>query len=469
MKLTLAILTLPLLVPAQAKSIAWSADFAAALSQATEESKPVFIGVNMDGERANDDFAKNVYTDKSIVKLSERTVNLIASVFDHKTKGECSRFGTITCADHKQVDIKVRSQVLKPDLDGYVIAPQHVFLDAAGKAILSVPYQITRQELEWCFVTAILTVDPDADVRMPQGAHPPKRLVMNGVASTGDAESGGAGTPGGGANSGASGSPLPREDMVELISEIKKGSLKGEDLAAGLRRLMTADEPEAVEFIVKALRGGGGRNAGDPRERQRELVGQIGRLSPPRFWEAVAEFADSTDEGLRNASAATLEQLSAPDSIKVIQKAFKKEKEPNLKSAWLRALASSDPADKKIRGTVLKAARKNSDTTVQVGALVAAGYLSPGEDRDEVLAAAFAAEDLELRRAAACGMAISRDSKWLRGLRDAAKVEVDTDAKEAYTAAAAVLGRGTLNPLCSPLMKVCGDDIPRERFYGSPR
>ena len=469
MKLTLAILALPLLVPAPAKSITWSADFAKALAQATEESKPVFIGVNMDGERANDDFAKNVYTDKSIVKLSGRTVNLIASVFDHKSKGECPRFGTITCADHKQVDIKVRSQVLKPDLDGYVIAPQHVFLDASGKAILSVPYQITRQELEWCFVTAILKVDPDSDVRMPQGAHPPKRLVMNGVAATGDAESGGAGTPGGGANARASGSPLPREEMVELIREIKKGSLKGEDLAAGLRRLMTADEPEAVEYIVKEMRGGGGRNASDPRQRQRLLVGQIGRLSPPRFWEAVAEFADSTDEGLRNESAATLEQLSAPDSVKVMMKAFKKEKESNLKSGWLRALASADPANKKVRTTVLKAARKNSDTTVQVGALVATGYLSPGEDRDEILADAFASDDLVLRRAAACGMAISRDSKWLKGLKAAAKAEADTDAKEAFTAAAAVLGRGTLNPLCSPLMKVCGDDIPRERFYGTPR
>lgn len=464
MKFLAAILALPLLVPAQAKGIVWTASFADALATATEESKPVFIGINMDGERANDDFAKNVYKDKSLVALSEHTVNLIASVFDHKASGECPRFGTITCAEHQSVDIKVRTKVLKPDDDGYVIAPQHVFLDASGKAILSVPYQITKQELEWCFVTAILKVNPDSDVKMPQGARPPKRLVMDGVAPTAEADtSGGAKPKGGGA------SPATREEALELISLIKKGSLKGDGKEKALRRIMTADEPEAVDFIVKELRGGGGKNTKDPRIRQVTLVKEMGRLSPARFWEAIDEFADSTDEGLRAASAAALEQLQAPDSVSSMLKAFKKEKVPHLESAWLRALASADPGAKKVRAAVFKAARKNSDMNIQVGALVACGYLSPDEERDELLSAAFASQDQVLMRAAACGMAISRDGKWLEGLQAAAKEAMDTDVKNALVAAAAVLGRGDLKPLCTPLMKVTGDQIPRERFYGTPR
>ena len=99
----------------------------------------------------------------------------------------------------------------------------------------------------------------------------------------------------------------PRAGDVGLIAEVKKGSLKGEERQSALRSIMRADEPEAVDFIVKELRAGGGRNAADPRVRQVNMVNQIGRLSPPRFFEVVEEFADSTDEGLRLACAATFE------------------------------------------------------------------------------------------------------------------------------------------------------------------
>ena len=50
----------------------------AALERARNESKAIFIAINMDGEGANDVTAERVYKDRSIVKASESTVNLIA-------------------------------------------------------------------------------------------------------------------------------------------------------------------------------------------------------------------------------------------------------------------------------------------------------------------------------------------------------------------------------------------------------
>ncbi|MFT6111159.1 MAG: hypothetical protein ACJA2W_004089, partial [Planctomycetota bacterium] len=62
-----------------AKGIEWADTFDGALMTAVTEGRVVFIAVNMDGERANERMVKNVYGDKRIVALSERSVNLIAS------------------------------------------------------------------------------------------------------------------------------------------------------------------------------------------------------------------------------------------------------------------------------------------------------------------------------------------------------------------------------------------------------
>ncbi len=127
-----------------ADSIAWEPQREAALARARAERRVVFVAVNMDGERACDRLAEKVYRDKTIVALASATVNLIASQPSH-TAGDkaCARFGTIPCTAHQTVDKWVRKEVLVPDAEGYVVAPQHVFLDSKGAVILSVPYDVT--------------------------------------------------------------------------------------------------------------------------------------------------------------------------------------------------------------------------------------------------------------------------------------------------------------------------------------
>lgn len=458
-------LTLALLLPDPLPAgggIPWEADWAAARERARTEDRVVFLAVNMDGERANDRLAKEVYREKAVVALAERTVPLIASAFAHGS-GTCPRFGGLRCTDHQQVDIRARDEVLQPDADGFVVAPQHVFLAPDGAVLLSVPYEVTAEELEWCLAEALRKHDPEAEVRTSSGARPPKRLVMDGLAP---AE--GAGGPG----------PPTREEVLELLRELKKGTV--EDRGSAVRRILTADEDEAREFAVQELRrssGGGKRGGGGaasneagsgPWARQEALVRQIGRLSPPSWWVVIEEFAGNGDEDLRAEVAAALEQLQAPESKRLVATALRKERVPALEGAWLRALASVAPEDRASFAALEKAARKHKDGRVRVQALVGLGWLAPSEERNALLLEFLAGEREELARAAALGLALTREAEHLEVLKarlEGAAPALASDLEAAVT----VLEKGSLEPLGAPLASLCRDDVPRERFFGMAR
>ena len=198
-------------LPGSAADIQWSPSLDAALEAAAAEEQVIFIAVNMDGERANDQMAKKVYKDRKIKDLAEGTVNLIASADRHRKSGKCPRFGCESCEQHRFVDISVREEILKPSATGAVIAPQHVFCAPDGSVLLSVPYEVSVSELEWCFHEAVAIlggVEPSA--RKHPGRRP-RRLIVGDVPQLG----GGSG-------------PVTREEALELIVTLKKGGNGGE-------------------------------------------------------------------------------------------------------------------------------------------------------------------------------------------------------------------------------------------------
>jgi hypothetical protein len=437
--------------------ITWQAEFARTLELAESENQVVFVAVNMDGERANDRMAQQVYRDKAILSLAEKTLNLVASTSEHQAKGACPRFGTVTCGEHRAIDIRVRERVLKPDSNGFVIAPQHVFLGPDASVLLSVPYEVSATELEWCFVKALTMIDPDTDVRASSKARAPRRLLMGSVIDT--AASGEAGT--------TPTSPPTREELIALIQEIKKG--KTPDRRAKLRRIMSADEPEAREYVALELRNLKSRGS-DPGKRHRDLLSDIGRLSPQSYWELVSELSQNSMDDVRAAAAAAYEQLAAPESIKDIKSALRKEKNPVIEGNWLRAMASSAPGDKKLRKDLIRNASKARQPTIRTQSIVALGYMVPDEEVNEVLRLELDSEEPDFARAAACAMAISRDSSWLEPLRARLKDSPPGELQKTLQDAIEVLVQGQLELLCGSLMAVCGDSIARPRFYGpAPR
>ena len=470
---TLAVLAASL--PAAAGTrIAWHASSEAALAEAVESKRVVFVAVNMDGERANDELAEKTYRSDKIAKLAEHSINLVASAFEHGT-GTCSRFGTITCADHVQCDIWARENVLQKDAEGYVIAPQHVWLSPTGEVLLSVPYAVTEGELEWCFVTALQENDPELALKMSSKARAPRRLVKGGVASPrGDGS--------------LDTTPLTREEVLAMIEEVKRGANQNQR-ARAVRQIMAADEPEAIDFVRAEMRSGGGggrkgrgRNAKDQRPAHLRTMSAV---SPASYWEIAVEYIDDSLLEVRTEAVVALEMLAAPESVRAIQSAIRKEKEPSVLKNLYRALGTAGAVDKKATNTLLKTAEKDKDELMRRNALLALGSVTRSDKIDDLLRETMADEELDVREraAAVCAMALSRRDEWLELLRPALRAAEqaaqeavpegepegfvpDDEFLVALRAAVALLEGGDLTVIRDAVEAAGHDEITRERWFG---
>ncbi|MDG1984868.1 MAG: hypothetical protein P8M11_09890 [Planctomycetota bacterium] len=464
-------------LPGSAVDIQWSPSLDAALEAAAAEEQVIFIAVNMDGERANDQMAKKVYKDRKIKDLAEGTVNLIASADRHRKSGKCPRFGCESCEQHRFVDISVREEILKPSATGAVIAPQHVFCAPDGSVLLSVPYEVSVSELEWCFHEAVAML---AGVEPSARKHPgrrPRRLIVGDVPQLG----GGSG-------------PVTREEALELIVTLKKGGNGGEQREM-IRRLATSDEPEAREYILAVLRaggggggrgggrggrGGGGRGGNSDRERG-QLLRWIGEESPASYWEVCVEFADSGAEEVKQEAVVALEQLGAQESVSVLMKALRRSaSDPERHKNVLRALGSAARDDRKARSALLKASIDRKQPLIRANALVALGWLDADEDVANRLKAAALpalhgdlakvdAEDVTLqeRLGAVVAMGISRQPEWKPLLDGLVAAEAEEPGlKAAAEAALSVLAGKPYEALRTALEEAGSDEIPRERLFG---
>ncbi|MCA8978991.1 MAG: HEAT repeat domain-containing protein [Planctomycetes bacterium] len=479
--------------PAPAPRVAdiqWRASQEAALEEAKASNRVLFLAVNMDGERANDELANKTYGEKSIVGLSLLTVNLVASAFEHSS-GKCSRFHGITCADHMACDVWARESILQKDEEGFVIAPQHVWLAPTGEVLLSVPYAVTEGELEWCFGTAIAMNDPSAEIMLSSKARAPRRLVKGGVAKPDTVGPAGAGA-------------LTRDEVLALIEEVKRG-MNQEQRARAVNRIMTADEPEAIEFVRTELRsgggnarggggrGGGGRGGGggggrNSEDRRPAHLRTMGTVSPSSYWEVAVEYVDDSILEVRAEAVVALEMLASPDSVRDLQAALKKEKDDTVRKNILRALGTAGATDKKVHALLEKAVLKEKDEIIRRNATLALGSLAQSPSVDALLTDILQDEERTHREraAAVCAMALTRRSEWLELLRPALRAAQAAEAGEtpegepegfvptddllaALQAAVQLLEGGDLSVLKDAVSAAGRDTIPRERWFGRER
>jgi hypothetical protein len=129
-----------------ADGVAWEKDYKQAFARAGELKVPVLVCLNMDHEWANDELANKIYQDPKFTAEASKLVCLIGSAFEHEktADGHCSRFKTITCAEHKQVEIEARRQFIGGSV---AIAPQHILATAKGEVIQRKAYYVTLEEL----------------------------------------------------------------------------------------------------------------------------------------------------------------------------------------------------------------------------------------------------------------------------------------------------------------------------------
>jgi hypothetical protein len=442
----LLFLLLPLTALTGAVSISWESDFQAARERATSEGKVLFCALNMDGEKANDRIAEDVYTDKDVVALSTLTVNLLGSRFEHGEK--CKRFDGLACTDHQQIEKSIRGVILDAEAGADIVAPQHIFVGPDGKVLLSVPYEITARELQWCLVTAILKVDPEAKVKMPAKARAPKRLIQAGVLS-----------PGGGD---ASITPLSEDEVESTIEAIRNG-MRAEERSNAMLRLVATDDEAAIEFIDIEL-------GGVKLQRRKPLLVRIiramGAVSPPSFAPTLERFLKYPDSQIRMEAVAALEQIGDTKMVKDLRSVYGKEDSARVAAQMIRAIGIIGVEDKSARSAVIKAASDKKDDELASNALFALGLHASDKKAWAAIEEGLSHESPRRRQAAALGLALGRASDHLEALKALREAETDEEVAATFDAVLAVLAGGPISGLADTAAKITGSEIPRPRFFG---
>jgi uncharacterized membrane protein YgcG len=470
-------LLMSLLSAAPAAQIPWTPSLEKALEQSKAESKVLFLAINMDGEAANERVAKKVYADKAVIEQAARTLNVIASASEHAGTGKpCTRFDGVTCMDHRRSDTVARQQFLKADSQGFVVAPQHVFLGPDGKVILSVPYEIVASELVWCFATAQAKAFPDAKHPMPEGARMPRRVIMGGVYDPGSSEAGAA--------------PPTKAEVQEIIKELRKG-VSAQDRMAKLLRLILSDDPDAVEYIEQELKssgaaqgggrgggggggrggggaggGGGGRGSGDGAERHARILQAIGAFGPLVYTPLTQPFLTNSDPNLRSAAAVALEQLGSPEALKDLQAALTEEKDPDVKKRLVRALGSCGASEGRIQTLLQRQLKSEKNPSNRAAVIVALGYAQENPANDSFLEGLLAGAAPLDAQAAAAAAALARNERWKPVLEKLIADTQDATQKAAFEKALEIVQSGKLAALAPVIEKLTGDDLPRERIFG---
>ena len=440
--LLFAALGLALYAPA---SIEWSANYETALARSRSQERVLFVSITTD-EEARSERAVNLYDEREIVEQAEHTINLAACDAEHKAKGECRRFKGQTCMDHRRALSSLTESILVTNANGEVPVPQHLWLAPDGKVLVNVPWEITAEELIWCFVTARRRAGEEG-VEMPEGARPPRRLQLGAVWAPWEEAPWARG--------------LTPDELKGHLKRMKSSTEYSEALLRDWSRLLFTDEEQAVKYARTQF---GGLEFLGVDTVVTTLTG-IGMSSPPAFWEALEFFTKNGNERIRTAAAVALEELAAPDALKAVRAALSKEKDPAVKKNWLRAAGSCGRDDSSTRKLLLKSAGREKDAILRRNAVIALGYLAPHKAVREALEEALVADEAEDRLAAACAMALTRDASYLSAVEGALASATDAEYRADLEAVRAVLKGSNLRRIAEVFGRVSGDEVIRIRLF----
>lgn len=436
----------------RADQIEWERSLEQALERAAAENIPVFIAVNMDGEKVCEELVENHYRHKRIKKLSGNTANLFASKYYHKgAGGKCPLAQGLSCALHQQVEKDIRKRI--PDLvsENEMIAPNHIFLNPQGEVILSVPYMITPEQLEWCMYEAIRKVNPDFSWSLSSGARAPRRLIYGAVAA-----------PGSVPDTSMKAEPLSPEELEEVKALINKSGrgVRFEAMQKYFPSLIVTESKEAMDCVKTWLSHRWSVNRG----RTARLLHEIGRTSPPSYWPVVAPYVSHDKRDIRNEAVVALEQLAAPKSLKTLTRQLANEKDESVRGNLYRAVASVGRGSRSAESKVLKAAEKEKKDYLRIHALIGLVYVENREKVLEVLLKALNCDRAPIRAAAAYTIAFRREVELAEALRIALEGEQDPKCLLHLKAAVEALDGGSLEGVQGVLEDYALDEIDRDRM-----
>ena len=393
------LLVLILLIVAAAPSTAaddpqvtWVGEWEEAFELAKKTGKPVMVCINSkDGEGANERAAQRIYHDPWFVSLSRHFVMVVISTLKHAPRGACPRFGKVTCKQHidcwKMLAAEHGEQFYIPGT-GNMISPQHAWFAPDGKLLQRKEYELTKADLleRMRAVLAGLGIDVDA--------------------------------------AGPDLTPLDDKDKA-VLATIRDG---GEDARrAALPALLATGKLAAHTALTKLL------SAAKDTTFKCDLLRALGRARVAAARQgAEAKLADK-DATVRSFAAVCLEDMGFKDSIPVLLKRLKAERDTATCKNLCRALgACGGPnSDKAAAKGLLAIVGKHRQKLVQKhAALALARYAGAGAKlvRKRLETAATRAKDPTIRSAIVYALAHVGDKGTVRTLE-----KVLEDVREKYS------------------------------------
>jgi len=126
------------LLQAGRSQVTWCPDYDQAFAEARDRNVPILIAFIQDGEEQNEQMVRECYSDREFIRLTEMTVNLIASTGTSDRHGTievegpngelrkiCKKFGTITCIEHQKIEQKAFQAYAT---NGTIDTPHHILL-----------------------------------------------------------------------------------------------------------------------------------------------------------------------------------------------------------------------------------------------------------------------------------------------------------------------------------------------------
>jgi len=429
---TVALASLLLCAPGLAAQIRWQTDFEKAVDKSKTEKKLLFIAVNMEGERANEELLRLHYRDGKISKLSKSCVNLFASANPGGKRG--SRVSGLSHDQAAQIEMRVREKFLGIGPDQDVVAPQHLLVSPEGKILLSVSYRITVGELEWMIVTALRKLDPQFEWTLSDRMRAPKRLKMGYEAPK------------------ATPPKIPTKQEIELIiKDLRKGRRSFKGNMDQLTTILRSNDKAAIQFVESTLKSRwvrGGRRA--------SILEQIGRMSPKSWHVVIKDYLTSREEDVRDAAIVSSGKLAETKLAPALKKQLGKEADSKIRGHLLRALVACSPKDRSAIKAIEKA-MKGSDVELRMQAIVAASMLEDRKAVIKLMSEALQDVSSQVRSTVAYSIGTRREKSLRGALEMCMESEQDEDAKKWMEAARTCLDGGDGKAFESFLVDVVGD------------
>lgn len=346
MRTTLLLLLASLCVLAgEEQQIAWVGDWEAAFKQAKTENKPVMVCINsLDKEQANRRAATGTYRDAAFVRATRDFVMIVVSIEHHVSQGACPRFGKVSCTDHQTCYKELKSRhgetFYSKGAQGDMISPQHAWFRPDGTLLRRKEYELTKPQLLERMSAALK--DATGKEATPEAAEPE-----------------------GGSDDDRK-APLDDKDNAELKrAQIPgKGDAQTEGRRAALANLLGTEKIAARQAVIGLL----------PRTKPEvkcDILRALGEAQVVEALEAIYErLTKDKDEVVRSFAAVAIEHLGQAESIPVLIKRAKKEKNTRARKNIYRALGvcGGGAKDKEAAKALLKAIRADKQEVVRKGA-----------------------------------------------------------------------------------------------------